>query len=187
MVKYMNNNSGFQQWNAAKDAAQKKSPWLGFLWWVILFVAAWWMMSWWMGPKPTQTDAENAVAVEAVDLSAVPVNEISSDNLTADVQGLRISNVELLKYASNASDNNSAPVTLLGTEGAFAEIGLLSTGTTAPTATTVWKNSDGVSTWRNSDGVSFSRTITINDYVISVTDTVKNASKKEISVAPYEE
>ena len=185
MVKYMNNNSGFQQWNAAKDAAQKKSPWMGFLWWVILFVAAWWMMSWWMGPKPTQMDAENAVAVEAVDLSAVPVNEISSDNLTADVQGLRISNVELLKYASNASDNNSAPVTLLGTEGAFAEIGLLSTGTTAPTATTVWKNSDGVSTWRNSDGVSFSRTITINDYVISVTDTVKNASKKEISVAPY--
>ena len=180
----MDNNSGFRQWNAARDASQKKSPIMSFLWWVILFVAAWWLMSWWMGPKPEQAKTETAV-VETVDLSKVPVTEISSENLTADVQGLRISNIELLKYASNASDDNSGPVTLLGTDGAFAEVGVLSTGTTAPTATTVWTQKDGVATWRNSDGIEFSRTITIDGYVLSVADTVKNASKKEISVAPY--
>lgn len=185
MVKYLDNNSGFQQWNAAKDAAQKKNPWMGFLWWVILFVAAWWLMSWWMGPKPAHMTAEETPAVETVDLSAVPITEISSDNLTADVQGLRISNVELLKYASNASDDDSAPVKLLGSEGAFAEVGLLSNGTTAPTATTVWNTKDGTSTWRNSDGVEYSRTITIDGYVISVADTIKNNSKSDISVAPY--
>lgn len=184
MVKYMDNNSGFQQWNAARDAAKKKSPWMGMLWWIILFLTAWWVMSWFMGPRPQKVETET-VDVEVVDLSSVPVREISSDNLTADVQGLRISNVELLKYASDASKDESAPVTLLGTQGAFAEVGLLSTGTTAPTATTVWTEKDGVSTWRNADGIEFSRTITIDGYVISVADKIKNSSGKEISIAPY--
>lgn len=184
MVKYMDNNSGFQQWNAARDAAKKKSPWMGMLWWIILFLTAWWVMSWFMGPRPQKVETET-VDVEVVDLSSVPVREISSDNLTADVQGLRISNVELLKYASDASKDKSAPVTLLGTQGAFAEVGLLSTGTTAPTATTVWTEKDGVSTWRNADGIEFSRTITIDGYVISVADKIKNSSGKEISIAPY--
>ncbi len=184
MVKYMDNNSGFQQWNAARDAAKKKSPWMGMLWWIILFLTAWWVMSWFMGPRPQKVETET-VDVEVVDLSSVPVREISSDNLTADVQGLRISNVELLKYASDASKDESAPVTLLGTQGAFAEVGLLSTGTTAPTATTAWTEKDGVSTWRNADGIEFSRTITIDGYVISVADKIKNSSGKEISIAPY--
>ena len=93
MVKYMDNNSGFQQWNAARDAAKKKSPWMGMLWWIILFLTAWWVMSGFMGPRPQKVETET-VDVEVVDLSSVPVREISSDNLTADVQGLRISNVE---------------------------------------------------------------------------------------------
>lgn len=184
MVKYIDNNSGFQQWNAARDAAKKKSPWMGMIWWIILFLTAWWVMSWFMGPRPQEVKTET-VDIETVDLSSVPVREISSDNLTADVQGLRISNVELLKYASDASDDKSAPVTLLGTKGAFAEVGLLSTGTTAPTATTVWTEKDGVATWRNSDGVEFSRTITIDGYVISIADKINNSSNKEISIAPY--
>ena len=62
---------------------------------------------------------------------------------------------------------------------------MLSTGTTAPTATTVWTEKDGVSTWRNADGIEFSRTITIDGYVISVADKIKNSSGKEISIAPY--
>lgn len=184
MVKYLDNKSGFQQWNAARDANKKKSTFAGMLWWVVLFLTAWWVMSWWMGPKPQTVETETE-SVESIDLSLVPVTEISSDDLTADVQGLRISNVELLKYASNASDDESAPVTLLGTQGAFAEVGLLSNGTTAPTATTVWTEKDGVATWKNSDGVKFSRKITIEGYVISINDTINNASNKEIAVAPY--
>ena len=184
MVKYMENNSGFKQWNAARDASKKKSTWAGILWWFILFITAWWVMSWFMGPKTQPVEAES-IAIETVDLSAVPVTEIKSNELTADVQGLRLYNVELLKYASNASDDDSAPVTLLGADGAFAEIGLLSTGTTAPTAATVWSEKNGTFSWRNSDGVRFSRNISVNGYVISIADTIDNGSEKEISVAPY--
>ena len=103
MVKYMNNNSGFQQWNAARDNKAKKSRLGGILWWIILFLASWWLISWWMAPQQADapTDAAN---VAELDLSAVPVSEIVSDNITADVQGLRISNIELLKYAPDAAD-----------------------------------------------------------------------------------
>ena len=184
MVKYIDNNSGFQQWNAARDAAKKNSRWAGLLWWFILFLAAWWVMSWFMGPK-SQNVAPEGVTVETIDVSDVPVTKISSDYITADVQGLRISNVELLKYASDASNDESAPVTLLGTDGAFAEVGLLATGTTAPTAATVWSDKDGVISWKNSEGVRFTRTINVDGYVISIADTVNNASGKDISVAPY--
>ncbi len=184
MVKYMDNNSGFQQWNAARDATKKKSPFLGMLWWFVLFLTAWWVMSWWMGPKQVQQNAE-VQEIETVDLSKVPVTKISSDDLTADVQGLRISKIELLKFAADASNAESGPVTLLGADGAFAEVGLLSTGTAAPVATTVWSEKNDAATWKNSDGVEFSRTIKIDGYVISIADTIKNASNKEISVAPY--
>ena len=186
MVKYMDNsNSGFRQWNAVRDANAKKSRLGGILWWFILFLASWWLISWWMSPTKPQTQNDTTPAIETVDLSAVPVERISSDNLTADVQGLRISNIELLKYASDAANDESAPVKLLGTDGAFAEVGVLSTGTTAPTATTVWTQNGDTYNWRNSDGVEFSRTIKIDGYVISVADTIKNAGKDEISVAPY--
>lgn len=184
MVKYINNNSGFQQWNAARDAEKKKSPLMVFLWWFVVFLTAWWVMSLWVGPKTKNIESEDVV-IETVDLSAVPVTEISSDDLTADVQGLRISNIELLKYSSTAADGNKLPVILLGTEGAFAEVGLLSTGTTAPTATTIWTDKNGVATWRNSDGIEFVRNVKIDGYVISIEDTINNSSGKEISVAPY--
>ena len=184
MVKYMNNNSGFQQWNAARDNKAKKSRLGGILWWIILFLASWWLISWWMAPQQADapTDAAN---VAELDLSAVPVSEIVSDNITADVQGLCISNIELLKYASDAADNESAPVVLLGGDKSFAEVGVLSNGTSAPTAQTVWKQNGDTYTWRNEDGVEFSRTVTIDNYVISIADTIKNASADKISVVPY--
>lgn len=186
MVKYLDNNSGFRQWNAARDASAKKSRLGGFLWWLILFLAAWWLMSWWMTPKTENTqNTASADQIEHADLSAVPVSEISSENLTADVQGLRISNIELLKYSSDASDDNASPVSLLATSGAFAEIGVLAPGTSAPTPETIWKQNGNEYTWRNSDGIEFTRTITIDGYVISVADKINNQSDTEISVAPY--
>lgn len=187
MVKYMNNNlSGFRQWNAARDAAAPKSRWGGILWWFILFLASWWLLSWWMAPSETKTTGPDTEYAPTVDLSSVPVHEIASENLTANVQGLRISDIELLNYAADAAQRDSTePVTLLGSDGAFAEIGMTAGGTTAPTPETVWNYSNGVYTWKNSDNVQFTRSITTDGYVITVTDTIENNSGNDISVAPY--
>ena len=186
MVKYINNNSGFQQWNAARDASGNKSRLGGILWWFILFLAAWWLLSWWMAPNSAQTDTDET-PVEMVDLSGVPVSEIKSENITANVQGLRISNIKLLDYTADAADDNTGPVVLLGAENTYALVGINANGTDAPTQTTVWTQNGDTYTWRNSDGVDFSRQILVDGYVISVTDTVNNASDTEISIAPYAE
>ena len=42
MVQYLDKNSGFAQWNANKNNTQKKSGLGGFMWWFLIFVAAWW-------------------------------------------------------------------------------------------------------------------------------------------------
>ena len=187
MVKYLNNNnSGFQQWNAARDSNVKRSRWAGILWWFILFLAAWWVLSWWMGPSGVNTGADE-VKLETIDVSTVPVSEIKSENLTAKVQGLRISDIELLKYASDASDDNSAPVVLLGSENSYALVGLIANGTDVPGQTTVWNQDGDTYTWRNSDGLEFRRAITIDGYVISVADTINNTTADAISVVPYAE
>ena len=186
MVRYLDNNSGFRQWSANKDASKTpKSRLGGFLWWVILFLASWWLLSFWMAPKSTETAVtEEKTVVE--DLSAVPVSEIKSDDISANVQGLRIYDVKLLKFAKNGSDSDvTVPVSLLSGEGAFAEVGFLAPGTTTPVATTVWKKDGDGFIWRNSNGVEYRRTINIDGYVVTIEDTIKNNSGKEISVAPY--
>lgn len=67
MVKYMDDsNSGFRQWNAARDANAKKSRLGGILWWFILFLASWWLISWWMSPTKPQTQNDTTPAIEAV-------------------------------------------------------------------------------------------------------------------------
>ena len=189
MVKYLNNNtSGFQQWNAARDrdANAKKSRLGGILWWFILFIASWWLLSWWMTPntpKPEVTDTQ----IETVDVSGVPTSEISSENLTATVQGLRISDVKLLDYAADASNDESDPVVLLGADGAYALVGMIANGVDVPTQTTVWEQNGDTYSWRNSDGVEFNRKITVDGYVISVNDTIKNNTSDAIAIAPYAE
>lgn len=186
MVKYMNNNSGFQQWNAARDASAKKSRLGGILWWFILFLAAWWLLSWWMGPNKNET-VTDATPVEHVDLSAVPVSEISSENLTAQIQGLRISDIHLLNYAADASTDDSGSVVLLGGDNSYALVGMIANGTDTPTQTTVWNQNGDTYTWRNSDGVEYNRTVKIDGYIISVSDTIKNTTDANISIAPYAE
>ena len=180
MVQYMDRNSGFAQWNANKNATAKKSAFGGFMWWFLIFVGVWWLLGSWMTPKTTDVPVENA---PVIDLSNVPTTTIENDDISAQVRGLRISNIALKDFNVSASD--STPVTLLGTDGAYAEIGVLANGTTAPTATTVWKNKDGIFTWRNSDGVEFLRTITTDNYVIIINDTIRNGTAHDISVAPY--
>lgn len=183
MVKYLDKNSGFNMWNANKNAVQKKSWFSGFLWWFVVFMAAWWLIGVFMAPK-TQESAQNTeLEIIITDISAVPVSEVGSDKITATVQGLRISDVALKDYEKSA-DSTDAMMLLTGGN-SFAEVGLLASGTTAPTADTVWREKDGVYTWRNADGVEFARTVAADGYVITITDEVKNKSNKDFSFAPY--
>lgn len=186
MVKFLdNNNSGFAAWNANRGAAAKpKSKLGGFFWWFILFIGSWWLISMWTSPKnaPTPTDADVAIISRVG--ADVGVHEISSDKIRADVRGLRISNIALMDYAAT-SDAESERVKLLGADNDFMELGLNATGTTAPDANTVWQDTDGKMTWRNSDGVVFTRDITVDGYLVTVTDSVENTTAHDISFAPY--
>ncbi len=187
MVKYLNNNnSGFNMWNANKNASQssKASSRIGgMLWWFIMLIAAWMIIGWIMGPKK---NAENVSdALPAVDMSAVPVQQISSDKLSASVQGLRIYDVKLADFAASAKDLNGARVALLGAEGDYAEVGYIATGAAAPVANAKWRGAPDKMTWRDASGVEFTRTVSIADYVITVTDEIKNNSKTNATFAPY--
>ncbi|MFQ6703026.1 MAG: membrane protein insertase YidC [Alphaproteobacteria bacterium] len=176
-----NKNSGFNMWNANKAATQKKSPFSGFLWWTLVFIAAWWMVGVFMSPKQATQTVDTATNV--VDLSAVPVSNISSDKISASVQGLRISDVSLSEF--DVSPDTDEKVVLLGADGNFVEAGLLATNTTAPVATTVWKQNENTYMWRNSDGVEFVRTINPDGYTITITDTITNKSGRDVAFAPY--
>ena len=184
MVKYMDNNvSGFNMWNANRAAAQKKSGFSGFLWWMLMFFAAWWMLGTIISPRPDVTQSTTET-ISAPDLSAVPVTQISSDDMSAAVQGLRISDIDLLKFPS--APDSSDVVSLLSDDGDFIEVGFISAGMGVPTVTTVWKESDDKYTWRNSNGVEFTRNITLgSDYVITISDTIVNKSGHDIALAPY--
>ena len=185
MVKYLDNkNSGFNQWRAATAAAPKKKSWFtSFVWWTAIFVACWWLIGVWMRPSP-QT-APTTDGTPAVDVSAVPVNAGESDKIGFDVQGLRISNVALKDYQAGG-DAGGAPVVLMPRDkDSFAEVGLISQNTTAPTAATVWRTDGDAMVWRNPAGVEFRRTVTADNYIITVTDTVKNNTGAAIAVAPY--
>ncbi len=182
MVQYMDKNSGFNMWNANRAADTRRSPLSGFLRWTLIFICAWWLIGVFTTPRTETTVATDAAPV--VDLSAVPTTNVSSDKISATVQGLRISNVQLTDFttAPDTTDN----VALLSADGNYIESGLLATGTSAPVATTVWKSGDNNTfTWRNGDGVIFTRTIDTDGYLIRVIDKIENRSKRDISIAPY--
>ncbi|MCR4917610.1 MAG: membrane protein insertase YidC [Alphaproteobacteria bacterium] len=190
MVRYLDNNgSGFAAWNANKNAESVKKPgsrFSRFLWWFILFLGTWWLLGRCTEQKNDYKNPEgHEVLLVAGETASLPVKKISSDKISADVRGLRISNVELLDYKNSVKPDDVSNVTLLDAEKAFAEVGLNATGTVAPDSKTVWKESGDKMTWRNADGVVFSRTITTQGYLITVTDTIDNKSKKSVSFSPY--
>ena len=186
MVQYLNNNnlnSGFAAFMAAKNNGEQKQSKFGkFLWWTFLFLVAWWIVGLFMGPnqntQPVLTPDESVT----VDISNVPTNTIESDTISMNVQGLRISNIDLKNFARSADDSQA--VTLIDGDG-FIEVGLNPMGTTAPVATTKWTKSGDNMVWRNADGLEFTRSITVDNYLIKITDTIKNNSKRNFSFAPY--
>ncbi len=182
MVKFLDKNSGFNQWNARQQSGAGKSRFSGMLWWFVLFVAAWWLVGTFVAPKKHDASNTPAPVIEA-DVSAVPVSELDGEKITARVRGLRISDIDLKDFKREA--DGDAPMRLLPDEDAFAEIGMVARGTAAPTAETVWRASNGAQTWRNSDGVLFTRTVSADGYVITVIDEIKNNAKKDFAFAPY--
>ena len=182
MVKYLDNNSGFNFWAAARNSNSKKSKFSGFLVWTIIFLLAWWAFSVWFAPKK-QTVVDNKEQVVATEqVSNVAKKSIDSEKLNANIQGIRISNISLKDFSGKIHEKE--PVKLLSGDTEFAEVGLLANGTAAPKMDTNWA-SGSVMKWRNSDGVDFVRTIEIKDYVITVKDEVKNNTGRDFSVSPY--
>ena len=185
MVQYLNNNtnSGFAAWMAAQNNnAPKKSKFGKFLWWTFLFLVAWWIVGLFVEPKQNTQTVSTPEPSVMVDVSNVPSDTISSDAISANVQGLRISNIDLKNFARSADDTNN--VTLID-GGGFIEVGLNPNGTTAPTATTKWIKSGNNMVWRNTDGVEFNRAVVVDNYIIKITDTIKNNSKRDYSFVPY--
>jgi len=182
MVQYMNNNSGFSQWNAMRQqqatGGKKK---IGFFWWLMLFLFAWWAMGSWFQPKQQADVVANVTPIEKA--VKVSTKKIDSEKIALDFHGLRLSNVELKDYVESSKENTH--VSLLGEEDNFVEVGFLSKETSTPTINTPWKNSKDTFVWNNSTGVSFSRSVIIKDYVVNIADTITNKSGKEISVSPY--
>ena len=183
MVQYMDKNSGFNMWNANRQAsaASQRRPFSGFLWWTIMFLVAWWLLGLIAGPRTSQTPVSETIAVE--DLSNVPVTTTSSDQISASVQGLRISDIVLSDYPVSPDATDS--VTLLSGDNNFIEVGFVSTGSAAPSATTVWSRDGDKYIWRNTDGITFERSISTDGYLISISDTIYNKSSHDVSFAPY--
>ena len=180
MVKYLDNNSGFNQWMSSQRAQQKPSRFGRFFWWMILFLFAWWIMGAWFKPQNTEVVATQPVTIEQ---SNVTKQNINSDEISLDVQGLRISNIILDKHKKDSKSDEK--ISLLNAENNFIEMGYVSPDTQIPNVNTNWKqNSDSMS-WNNGAGIGFTRKISVDGYVITVSDTIKNNSAREISVAPY--
>lgn len=182
MVKYLNNaGSGFNAWRTAQNSKQKKSALGGFMWWLIILLAVWWVISAVITGR--KTDAPVAAPTPVIDVSNVALTQIKSDDVTIDVRGLRISNIRLNKYFK--TDDKSQSVTLLADDNTWAEVGYIAATGRAPLANSKWDNAgNNTFKWRDS-GIEFTRAITINGYVITVTDTIKNNSTTATSFAPY--
>ncbi len=180
MVQFLNNqNSGFAQWNANRNAENnnKKFQLKSFFMWTGVFVALLWIFG---GFNKTNVDNTNIKFLDDIDISAVPVDEFNSEKISARVQGLRISNIKLNDFSDNAS-----AVTLLDCAECYAEIGFQMTGTTGPMANTVWTRDGAAYVWRAIDGVSYRREFSIDGNIVTITDTINNVTHHDVSVAPF--
>ena len=177
MVQYMDNQSGFNQWNRMN--AKKPSKISGFWWWMLLFLFAWWIMGTWFKPQNTEI---KEVAPITIEQSSAEKQNISNEDISFDVQGLRISNVALNKHKKDSKSDEH--VALLNAANNFVEIGYVSSDISVPNINTHWEKKNDELHW-NASNVHFTRNITTDGYVIKISDTIKNSSNKEISVAPY--
>ena len=178
MVQYLDNQSGFNQW-AKMNQNKKPSKLSGFLWWMLMFLFAWWIMGVWFKPQNTEI---KEVAPIVIEQSNAKIRNIAKDKVSFDVQGLRIFKVLLNDHKQDASSDKN--VALLNEENNFVEIGYVSSDVSVPNINTHWEMKSGEMHWDN-PSVHFTRKISVNGYVINVTDIIKNKKNQEINVAPY--
>ncbi len=187
MVKFMENqNSGFNSWMANRQNntdSKKKSSFTSILWWTALMIMGYYLIFGF--DKKTEVVTET-VSETVIEIPAnVPVNQIANDDVTVSVRGIQIFDAKLNKYKETETENTD--ITLLGADNNFAEFGLRSASTITPDESTVWKISDNGKkmVWTNKDNVTFTRTLSIEGYVVTVNDEIKNNSGKSLSFAPY--
>lgn len=180
MVKYLDNNSGFAQWNSMR-AEKKPSKISGFFWWVILFLLAWWIMGAWF--KPQNVVIENNQPAVTIEQSNVVKRNIPAKEISFDVYGLRISNISLNEHFKDSKSNEN--ISLLSGENNFVEMGFVSADVQTPNVNTNWELKSDIMHWNAGGGVHFTRQISVDGYVITITDTIKNNSSREINLTPY--
>ena len=177
MVQYIN-NSGFNQWNSMREKNTK--PKFGLFSWILMFLLAWWLMGLFFPNKNTEVKEQNNIVVEQ---STLNKKNIVGEDISFDVQGIRISNISLNKHKKESSLNES--VALLDQENNFIEIGLISSDIKTPNLNSNWELKNDSWHFSSDKNIHFVRSITMEGYVIKISDTIKNNSNKEINITPY--
>jgi YidC/Oxa1 family membrane protein insertase len=185
MVKFLNEKtSGFEQFSkmqAEKVNVNKKGG-IGLVGWMFIVLIFYWIFA-----PAKKVDVPVIANQPPIDVSAVPRTTVSNDKIAATIQGLRISNINLEGH--KVQKNETENIELLSDDGEFIELGFLASGTNVPEANTVWnvKRSPNESkmSWKSDSGVVFNRTISVDQYVLSVSDEIKNTNKKPIFISQY--
>ena len=178
MVQYLNNNSGFNQWNAMQSQNAKPKR-FSFWSWLFVFLLAWWVVSLFMPKNNVPVETPKFADIEKTSLVS---KKVDSNKISFDVQGLRLTNIALKEHRKSATKEE--PVALLSNADNFIEIDLVSANTQTPDINTKWSGNAEKMVWKNKSGVEFNRDIVVENYVIHITDTVKNNSNKEIGIKP---
>ena len=134
----------------------------------------------WFKPQKTEIVQTAPVVIEQ---SNATKQKILNEDISMDVTGLRISNIVLNKHLQDSKSDEK--VSLLADKDNFVEIGYVSSDTQTPNINTNWEKKADTMHWDNGQGVRFMRKISVDGYMINVSDTIKNNSSREISVAPY--
>ena len=179
MVQYLDNNSGFAQW-ASMQSEKKPKKKFSFFKWFLIFLFAWWLTG--LFVKPKQVDIVTPAPIN-IEQSNTMKQQLDSDEVSFEVQGLRLSNITLKKHKKDAETD--ANISLLSDENNFVEIGFISADTQMPNINTSWKNNNDLMQWDNGKKISFNRKISATGYTIQITDTIQNNSTQEINIAPY--
>jgi YidC/Oxa1 family membrane protein insertase len=158
-------------------------------------------------PKPTREGGLGSVMDQAVEAKALNTDlkspqrlPVSAPGLTGSINlvGAVVDDLSLVRHKATI-DKGSLPVRIfspLGTPAEqFAQVGWVGQGVAAPDGNSVWTAPAGAKltpqtpvtlTWANTTGQTFTLTYAIdNDYMITVTQGVKNAGAAIAIVQPF--
>jgi YidC/Oxa1 family membrane protein insertase len=143
--------------------------------------------------RPSAEESREAV------LKASPRVPLRSDRLHGSISlvGGRIDDLVLRDYRETLDKSSSEIVLLWPTKSEkpyYAAFGWLGAGVKVPTANTLWKTRGSrlspdtplLMTWDNGEGLIFERHYSLDEnYMITLTQRVKNNTRKDVSLAPY--